>query len=161
MKNALILVFALITNVSNAQLKTTQTCPGFNIDVLEGTISKSLHPASTSGQIKSAFPCYNSSVDTALDRCTTVTYQDKGIIFYPGRYYYEIQSAFKGKMDPMLLGAKRNTLFSLIGYPKIKDTNWEAFQMQYGTLVLYYDKSGKVNKLQISSKTTETLQLCN
>ncbi|MBL7748959.1 MAG: hypothetical protein JNM19_16085, partial [Chitinophagaceae bacterium] len=47
-----------------------------------------------------------------------------------------------------------------LGHPKIKDVNWDAFQTAYGILVVYYNKSSKVNKLVMTTKGTETLRLC-
>jgi hypothetical protein len=58
------------------------------------------------------------------------------------------------------MGASRSTLFNIFGHPKIKDTGWDAFQMGYGTLILYYNKAGKINKIQISSRTTDVIKLC-
>ncbi|MEZ5029532.1 MAG: hypothetical protein R2765_12205 [Ferruginibacter sp.] len=63
-------------------------------------------------------------------------------------------------MVPHLLGVNRNSLFATLGYPKIKDVTRDAFQTEYGTLILYYDKAGKINKIQISSKSTDTIKLC-
>jgi hypothetical protein len=51
-------------------------------------------------------------------------------------------------------------LFNYLGNPKVKDTNWEAFQTAYGILVLHYNTAGKVYKFQFSTKTAETLSLC-
>ena len=59
------------------------------------------------------------------------------------------------------MGASRTNLFKMLGNPAMKDLDWDAFQLRYGTLVLYYSKAGKVNKIQISSKGTETLKLCD
>jgi len=59
-----------------------------------------------------------------------------------------------------MMGASRSSLFNWLGFPKIKDVSWDAFQTKYGILILYYNKAGKVNKLQLSSKSTDTIKLC-
>jgi hypothetical protein len=58
------------------------------------------------------------------------------------------------------MGASRTSLFKWLGNPKIKDVNWDAYTTQYGILILYYTKAGKVNKIQFSTKSTETINLC-
>ena len=58
------------------------------------------------------------------------------------------------------MGANRKSLFKLLGNPIVKDINWDAFRTAYGILVLYYNKAGKINKMQISNKSTETIKLC-
>ncbi len=58
------------------------------------------------------------------------------------------------------MGANRNGLFKMLGNPKLKDENWDAFEMAYGLLVLHYTKAGKVNLIQMTTKSTETLSLC-
>ncbi|MGQ0739749.1 MAG: hypothetical protein ACT4OJ_11860 [Bacteroidota bacterium] len=145
----------------NAQLKTTPVCPAFNVDILAGRIND-LKPNSTGGQIKKAFPCFTSAEDEGTEtKCgSNVFYKDKDIYFYTGRDYVEIGEKFKGKLSLPLMGAARNGLFKWLGHPKIKDVNWDAFQTAYGTLVLYYNKAGKINKLQFSTLSSETLTLC-
>ncbi len=58
------------------------------------------------------------------------------------------------------MGATRNSLFKVLGHPKIKDVNWDAFQTKYGILILHYNKSSKINLTQFSRKTTDTINLC-
>ena len=146
--------------VTHAQLKTSPVCPLFEVDVLDGNVNK-LYPKSTWGEIKKSFPCFTEAVETATGtQCAGVFFKDKGLYFYTERNYIEITENFKGKLSLPLMGASRSSLFKWLGYPKIKDVNWEAFRTEYGTLVLYYNKAGKVNKMQISSKSTETLKLC-
>jgi hypothetical protein len=58
------------------------------------------------------------------------------------------------------MGAARSSLFKWLGYPKIKDINWDAFTTKYGILILHYNKSGKVNLIQFSKKNAESLTLC-
>jgi hypothetical protein len=59
------------------------------------------------------------------------------------------------------MGTVRGSLFRTLGHPKIKDVTWDAFQTEYGTLILYYNKANKVNRIQFSSKPTDYIQLCN
>ena len=59
-----------------------------------------------------------------------------------------------------IMGASRNSFFKTLGNPKIKDDTWDAYQMQYGTLILYYNKANKVRLIQMSTQPTETLSLC-
>lgn len=163
MKNyALLMIGAvLLTFSSEAQLKTTVNCPTFTVDVLDGKVNELL-PTSTVVQIKEKFPCFTTAEDeSSTAKCGGgVYYKDKDISFYTSRNYIEIGPKFKGKLSMPLMGAKRNTLFKMLGHPKIKDTNWDAFQTSYGTLILYYAKDTKVNKIQFSSEPTETIKLC-
>ena len=89
-----------------------------------------------------------------------VFYKDRDIYFYTGRDYIEIGPKFKGKLSIPLMGASRNSLFKWLGHPKIKDVSWDAFSTQYGILILYYTKANKVNKIQFSTQSTETIKLC-
>lgn len=161
MQKKLLLAILLISSTSCfAQLKTTPVCPTFSVDILDGKINE-LNPASTVTQVKEKFPCFTSSENEGTTgKCGSFAfYKDKGIYFYTGRDYIEIQAGFKGKLSIPLLGANRNSLFKWLGHPQVKDVNWDAFQMAYGTLVLYY-KAGKVNKLQITTLGTNNIQLC-
>lgn len=146
---------------ANAQLKTTALCPPMTVDILDGKVNE-LYSSSTMGEIKAKFPCYSSIEEGSNSPACggAIFYKDKDIYFYTGRGYVEIREKFKGKLSIPLLGASRTGLFKTLGHPKIRDVNWDAFQMAYGTLVLYYNKAGKVNKLQFSTKTTELLTLC-
>ena len=162
MKKQLLVVSALLVAFTlKAQLKTTPVCPDFKVDILYGKVNTVMANA-TNGQIKTAFPCFSSSEDeTAGGTCGgTVFFKDKDIYFYTSRDYIEMGPAFKGKLSLPLMGAARTSLFKWLGHPKIKDTNWDAFQMQYGILILYY-KAGKVNKIQMSTQTTDNIKLCD
>lgn len=162
MKKSIILAIACLglANVQ-AQLKTTTVCPVFSVDILAGKINE-LKPNSTQGEIKKLFPCFTTAEEEApAARCGgTIFYKDKDIYFYTGRDYVEIGEKFKGKLSLPLLGAARTGLFKWLGHPKIKDLNWDAFQTAYGTLVLYYNKAGKINKLQFSTLRSEEMNLC-
>jgi len=144
-----------------AQLKPTAVCPVFTIDVLDGRIND-LFISSTMAEFKKAFPCYSSAEEeSAAAKCGGyIFYADKDIYCYTGRDYIEIREKFKGKLSLPLLGTQRTGLFKWLGHPKIKDMNWDAFQTAYGILVVYYNKSNKVNKLVMTTKGTETLRLC-
>ncbi|HVZ95851.1 MAG TPA: hypothetical protein VG847_03175, partial [Chitinophagaceae bacterium] len=141
---------------------TTPKCPDVYVDILDGTVNATLLPTSTVGQIKLHLPCYSGfeeESDTA--KCGGgVFYKDKDIYFYTARDYIEIGPNFKGKLSSPLLGAPRNGLFKWLGTPGIKDVNWDAFQTAYGVLILYYNKAGKVNKLQFSTQSAATIKLC-
>ena len=156
----LIIACLFIMQTGNAQLKTTPTCPAFTVDVLGGSVNK-LSPKSNWAEVKNIFPCYSNLVEKeSAAVCAGVFFADKGIDFYTDRHYIEIHENFKGEMTPPLMGVSRSSLFSILGYPKLKDIAWDAFQTQYGTLIVYYNKAGKINKIQISTKSTDTIKLC-
>ncbi len=162
MKTILFFLLLIMTStIAEAQLKTTAICPTFVVDILDGKVSGVL-PDFTNGQIKEKLPCFTSEEpEAASSKCGGgVFYKDKDIYFYTGRDYVEIREKFKGKLSIPLMGANRNGLFKWLGNPKIKDVNWDAYQTQYGTLVLHYNKAGKVNLIQFSKKSTDTLTLC-
>ncbi|MGB5006387.1 MAG: hypothetical protein WBO39_05575 [Ferruginibacter sp.] len=161
MKSFLLLMICSITGISaNAQLKATAVCPPFTVDIMAGTVND-LFAKSASGEIQERLPCFSETVEKDMDsKCAGVFYKDRDISFYTDRRYIEIGEKFKGKLSPALMGVSRNSLFNLLGHPKLKDTGWDAYQMGYGTLILYYNKAGKINKIQISSKTTDAIKLC-
>jgi hypothetical protein len=145
---------------AQAQLKTTPVCPTFSADVLEGTVNE-MYPFSTKGEIEKKFPCYTSTIDETGDStCGGVFYKDKDISFFTERDYIEIGDHFKGTLSLPLMGASRSGLFKWLGNPHIKDISWDAYQTKYGVLVLYYNKAGKIYKLQMSNKAAESLKLC-
>lgn len=152
----------ILCTVTSAQLKTTPKCPEFDIDILDGIINKNILPTSTVGQIKLNLPCFTSFEEEGTSaKCGAgVFYKDKDVYFYTTRNYIEIGPAFKGKLSVPLMGAARNELFKLLGSPKIKDVTWEAFQTSYGILILYYNNASKVNKIQFSTQSANTIQLC-
>ena len=163
MKKVLFLIFvAALSLNAPAQLKTTTICPAFTVDVLKGRVNTELLTTSSVGQVKARFPCFTSAEDeSATAKCGGgVFYKDKDIYFYTARDYIEIGPNFKGKLSVPLMGANRNALFKWLGNPKIKDVNWDAFETAYGILILYYNKTGKINKIQFSAKGTDTIQLC-
>lgn len=158
---SLILVALVCSLTMNAQLKAAAVCPTIAIDVLEGTINNKLYCTSTSGEVQKLFPCFTQVIEeTNGSTCGAVIYKDKDIVFYTERDYVEIGSNFKGTLEPALMGVNRNLLFKLLGNPRLKDTTWEAYQTKYGVMILYFDANSKINKIQISSKSTDSIKLC-
>ncbi len=164
LKRTIVFVFALITcTVGFAQLKTTPKCPDFDVDILDGTINKSILPTSTVGQIKLNLPCFTSfeDVGTTAECGAYVFYKDQDIYFYTDRDYVEIGPKFKGNLSLQLIGASRGGLFRVLGNPAIKDVNWDAFQTSYGILILYYNADSRINKIQFSTQSTANIKLCD
>lgn len=161
MKNFfLISVLVIICQPVFAQLKPQLRCPTFEVDVLAGTVN-GLLPKSAIAEIQTTLPCFTDMiVKDSASVCGGVFFKDRDINFYTDRRYIEIGDKFKGKITPALMGVSRTSLFNLLGYPKLKDTNWDAFQMGYGTLILYYNKAGKINKMQICNRSTDAIKLC-
>jgi hypothetical protein len=152
----------LLCAVSFAQLKTTPKCPDFDINILDGIVNGNILPTSTVGQIKLNLPCYSSFEEEGTSaKCGAgVFYKDKDVYFYTTRDYVEIGPAFKGKISLPLMGAPRNGLFKWLGAPQIKDVHWDAFQTAYGILILYYNKASRVNKIQFSTQSANSIHLC-
>ena len=162
MKKVLCLALLVIAvNVAMSQLVTKTKCPDFVVDILDGRVT-GIKSNAQDYDIKKALPCFTSSEpDNSTAKCGGgVFYKDKDIYFYTDRDYIQIGPKFKGKMNVALLGAKRNSFFNKLGNPKLSDDTWDAWVMSYGTLVLHYDKSGKVNLIEMSTKSMETLSLC-
>jgi hypothetical protein len=152
-------------SVSMGQLRAKSKCPDFYVDILNGTVNDLKPGSNTPDEIKAKFPCFTSATNDSADaKCGGgIFYKDKDIFFYTKREYIEIGPKFPGKFSIPLLGAKRNSLFKWLGNPKIKDDLWDAYEMQYGTLVLHYDvagAAGKIKLIQFSPLNTETLSLC-
>lgn len=159
-KFLLFFAFLFIVSAAVSQLKSSIACANFSVDILNGKVNE-LYASSGNGEVKGKFPCFTSiENEVASSKCGGfVFYKDKDIYFYTGRDYIEIGEKFKGKLSIPLLGAARANLFKWLGHPKIKDTNWDAFQMAYGTLVLYY-KGAKVNKIQFSTRNSDNMSVC-
>ena len=146
------------------QLKAKVKCPDFYVDVLDGTVN-GLKPSHTQNEIKEKFPCFTSAEEESNEaKCGGgIYFKDKDISFYTKRKYIEVGPKFIGKTSIPLLGTKRGTLFKTLGNPKIKDDTWEAYEMQYGTLVLHFDvagAAGKVKFFQFSTLGSDGLSLC-
>jgi hypothetical protein len=162
MKKTLLVIFSMATlSGAMAQLTVKSKCPDFVVDILDGKVN-GLKANASNADIKAKLPCSTSSEEEGgAAKCgANVFYKDRDIYFYTQRDYVEIGPKFKGKMTIPLLGAKRGTLFKVLGNPKLKDDKWDAYQTQYGTLVLHYDAAGKINLVQFSTNSTETLSLC-
>ena len=147
--------------VIHAQLKRTTTCPTVTVDILDGKIN-GLKITDNITQIKSKLPCFTSSDnESSSAKCGGgIYFKDKDIYFFTARDYVEIGPKFKGKLSVPLLGASRNSLFKTLGNPKIKEAKWEAFSTAYGILILYYNSANKVNKIQMSTESENTIKLC-
>ena len=161
MKQLLFLLLTTASLVAQAQLVAKSNCGEFTVDILDGKLNGMKADARWQ-EVKDKLPCFTSvqaEGDTA--KCGAgVFFKDKDVYFFTDRDYVEIGDKFQGKLSLPVLGASRNSLFSTLGNPKIKDDTWDAFQTQYGCLVLHYNKAGKVNRIQFSSRGTELLSLC-
>lgn len=157
---AIALAVILMPAICSAQLRSTPYCPPFNVDVLDGTVAR-LFPQSPHGDIKNRLPCFTDEKDELSEwGCGGVFFKDRGVSFHTYRDYIEIRENFNGTMTIPLMKAERNSLFKWLGLPKVRDAGWESYQMRYGCLVLFFDQSNKVNRVIISSKSAETLRLC-
>lgn len=156
----LISIIIISGQTAMSQLKATPVCPPFTVDVMAGTVND-LFPKSAIGEIETTLPCFTEIVlKDSVSKCAGVFFKDRDINFYTDRRYIEVGEKFKGKITPALMGVSRSSLFRLLGHPKLKDANWDAFQMGYGTLVLYYNKAGKIIKIQMANRSTDVLKLC-
>ena len=159
-----LLLFMGLVTVGMGQLKAKVICPDFYVDVLDGTVN-GLKPSNTQNEIKEKFPCFTSAVEESAEaKCGGgIFFKTKDLFFYTKRKYVEVGPKFIGKTSIPLLGTKRGTLYGRLGNPKIKDDTWEAYEMQYGTLVLHFDvagANGKVKFFQFSTLGADGLNLC-
>lgn len=154
--------FLFFSTVSFGQLKISQKCPDINVDLLYGVVNGTILPTSNIALIRHDLPCFTSTEDKGTtNKCgASVSYKDKDIYFYTDRNYVEIGPDFKGKLSLPIMGAPRDAMFKWLGAPEIKEATWEAFKTSYGILILYYNKENKVNKIQYSTKSANTIQLC-
>ena len=161
--NKAIFVFTLflVSIASNAQLKRTATCPAITVDVLDGRVN-GLRITDNVTQVKAKLPCFTAAEnESGTAKCGGgVFYKDRDISFYTARDYVEIGPKFKGKLSVPLMGANRNGLYKWLGNPKIKDAKWDAYTTAYGILIVYFNSANRVNKLQLSTQSAETIQLC-
>ena len=163
LKTYFLSIFFMLTYFgAAAQLHRTVTCPSISIDILDGIVNQNLMPNSTPQYIKDILPCYTSAESEGTkSKCGAgVFYKDKDVYFYTDRDYIEIGPAFKGKLSLPLMGAPRNGLFKMLGNPQIKDVHWDEYQTSYGILILYFNKTNHVNKIQFSTQQASTIQLC-
>ncbi len=157
----LLLVLAMLVFTTKAQLVVKSKCDAFVVDILDGKVN-GLKADARFVEIKEKFPCFSSlEPEGSQAKCGgSIFYKDRDLYFFTDRDYIEIKDKFQGKFTTPIMGAARNSLFKLLGNPKLKDDNWDAYQMSYGTLVLHYNKAGKVNLVQFSTRGTELLSLC-
>ena len=163
MKQILLLVLTVFTVFNiQAQLVAKAKCDAFTVDILDGKVN-GLKPNARYDEIKEKFPCFSAAEpEGSTAKCGAgVFYKDRDVYFFTDRDYIEIKEKFQGKFTTPILGLPRNSLFKILGNPKLKDDTWDAYQMAYGTLVLHYNKAGKVNMLQFSTRGTELLSLCD
>jgi hypothetical protein len=162
MKHSFFLLLLLVTAGSvSAQLKVKPDCGVITVDVFKGWVNE-VKPNADPEQMKTKLPCFTSSEKEGnTSTCGGGVYlDDKGIRFYTQRDYIVITDKFKGKFTAPVLGAKKSSMFSRFGNPKMKDGNWEAYQMSYGIMIVYYNTAGVANKVIISTKTTDDIDLC-
>ncbi|HLX90711.1 MAG TPA: hypothetical protein VKR32_03455 [Puia sp.] len=160
MKKLLVLSLLVLffTPRTNAQLTAKPTCGVFSVDILNGTLNN-LKPNFKMPEIKENLPCFTGETKGDSACGDALFFKDRDVKFFVKRQYIELGPNFKGKLSIPLMGADRETLFKWLGNPKIKDPDWDAFQTQYGTLVLHY-AAGKVKVIQFSTKNTDELSLC-
>lgn len=151
--------FLCLASVSMAQLKASVACPPFEVDILDGKVN-GFKANTIAGMIKNKWPCFSGVTNDSAKCGEGVFYKDKGISFYTSRDYVEITEGFKGKLSVPLLGSARGSLFKTLGNPVMKDASWDAYQTNYGTLVLHFNKANKVRLIQFSTNGTSTLKLC-
>ena len=162
MKTLTVLLLSMFSlSIAMGQLKVTARCDEFTVNVLNGTVN-GLKANATINEIKTKLPCFTSfEEESSSAKCGGgVYFKDKDLSFYTDRDYIEIGPKFKGKLSIPLMGAKRNTFFNTFGNPKLKDDTWDAFQTSYGIIILHYDKTSKVNLIQMSTLGTENIRLC-
>ncbi len=162
MKHLLLLPLLLIAAFTvQAQLVAKSRCDVITVDILDGKVN-GIKPNARFDEIKEKLPCFTATeAEGTTAKCGgAIFYKDKDIFFYTDRDYVEINEKFQGKFTTPILGLARTNLFSTLGNPKIKDDTWEAYQMAYGMLVVHFNKAGKVNKVQFSTRGADTLSLC-
>ncbi|MBI1780953.1 MAG: hypothetical protein HYR66_06230 [Sphingobacteriales bacterium] len=162
MKKSILLSLLVMSTVTGfAQLKTTPVCGVFEVNVLKGSVNDVM-PNFTAAEIKKKLPCFTSEEPEGKDsKCNgAVFYKDRDVSFYTFRDYIVIGPAFKGRTNMPVIGTKRNSLFNKLGNPQLKDPKWDAYQTQYGCLILYYDAQNKVNRIIMSTKGTDEIDLC-
>lgn len=158
-----LLVFLFLSATMHGQLKSKADCSNFvlAVDILDGKLN-GMRPNITLAQAKEKLSC-STSIEpegTAAKCGAGIFYADRDLYFYTDRDYVEIREKFKGKLSLPLMGASRNSLFSTLGNPKLKDATWDAYQMSYGTMVLHFNKNNKINKIQFTTLGTDVLSLC-
>lgn len=154
-------LLTLVIAESRAQLKPANACGAIVVDVYKGWVNEA-KPNSDPEQIKVKLPCFTSFEKEGNEsKCGGgVYYADKDLKFLIQRDYLVIGEKFKGTFTLPLLGMKSDDLFVKLGNPKLKDANWEAYQMAYGTLLVFYNEKLVIHKVIISTVGTDDLNLC-
>ena len=139
----------------------SDVCGSFMVDLLDGNVN-GVRPDFHPDRIKLKLPCFTSAENESPQaKCGgTIAYKDRDVYFYTQRDYVGRGSKFKGKLSLPLLGATKSSLYKILGNPKLKDPDWQAYETQYGCMVLYFTKAAVVNKIIFSTKGTDVLQLC-
>ncbi len=160
-KLMLSLLLLLSGKFTQAQLQSKPECNTIIADIYKGWINMAA-PNADPEQIKTKLPCYTSFEKESNDsKCGGgIYFADKDFKYFTQRDYVVIGEKFKGKFNIPIIGAKRDDLFAWLGNPKLKAEQWEAYQMQYGTLIVYFNSKKLVNKIIMSTKTTEFIDLC-
>src|ERR1700712_1957814 len=112
MKHLLVILFlSAIVISTKAQLVAKSKCDAFIIDVIDGKVN-GLKPNARFTEIKDKFPCFTASeAEGSTAKCgASLSYADRGVIFYTDRDYIEIKEKFQGKFTTPLMGAARNSL---------------------------------------------------
>lgn len=164
MRYLLVFIVSIFSHsLLEAQLKASADCGSFllTVDLLDGKVN-GMRPNITFAELKSKLSCSTSIEEegTAAKCGAGVFYKDRDLYFYTDRDYVEIGEKFKGKLSVQIMGVARNGLFNLLGTPKLKDANWDAYQTSYGVMVVHFNKAGKANKIQFSTRGTDVLSLC-
>lgn len=156
-----IAVFSFFSMNLIAQLKANTECNAITVDVYKGWINQA-GPNIDPEQIKAKLPCFTRFEKEGNEsKCGGgIYYDDKDFKYIIQREYIVIGEKFKGKFNIPLLSARRDDLFKWFGNPKLKDAKWEAYQMQYGTLIVYFNDKKLVNKIVMSTKSTDDIDLC-
>lgn len=161
-QKAILAVFICFTTIiGKAQLIAKPECNNIVADIHKGWINEA-RPNADPEQIKVKLPCFTSFEKEGNEsKCGGgIYFADKDFKYLVQRDYIVIGEKFKGKLTLPLMGAKQDALFGWFGNPKLKDANWEAYQMQYGTLIVYFNSKKLVNKIIMSTKSTDEIQLC-
>lgn len=145
---------------TKAQLTVKTNCPELVVDVLDGKVN-GIKPNMPFPEMKTKFSCYTKAAEADSLKCGGgIFYADKDLYIYTARDYVEVGPKFKGRLTVPLLGADKSKLFNTLGNPKLKDAGWEAYPTSYGILIVYFDKKNKINRLIISTRGTDNIQLC-
>lgn len=161
---SLLILTMCLANSVKAQLKAKADCNNFllTVDLLDGKVN-GMRPNIPFPELKQKLSCSTSiEEEGSAAKCGAgIFYKDRDLYFYTDRDYVEIGEKFKGKLSVQLMGKPRNSLFNLLGNPSLKDANWDAYQMSYGIMVVHFNKAGKINKIQFSTRGTDQLNLCD